>query len=465
MTTHLEDCPFCGYRPDGEYALLLHMETSHAEGKSPFIPEDSASVGDPDGVTTPGEEQFADCPAGCGEFVALAELEEHLELHRAEEDVSDTPSPGVGAATPEIAAAEHTGYRSPYGSGSGSGSNNQENVPPPHSEEHLDGQVHARNKEAGTVQRWKQLFSMPSIYRSQHLAPTTGNGGSIRKRLGKSELGRFAHEDQMPDWLVQMLQKDGQVVGVGILPVLAQLLEASSSTDYAYLCHPATEHVSKLRKEGGFCGYRNIQMLSSFIIGTGSVGSPRFDGKIPSVFDIQDYIEDAWDRGINAQGRIETGGVKGSRKYIGTPEAQAMFIGLDVPCEATGFKDSRPGNAERKLLQHVEAYFESGDFDPTDKVRRTTLPPIYFQHRGHSLTIVGLEKRNNVRELLVFDPMFRDSHGVTKHIGQVFQPSRPDTLLKPYRRGNKYLRRFHEFEILKLTSRIPTATERVDDVA
>jgi hypothetical protein len=71
---------------------------------------------------------------------------------------------------------------------------------------------------------------------------------------------------------------------------------------------------------GGFCGYRNIQMMCSYIIGVESQGYEHFKGKIPNIFDIQENIEHAWDLGINAQGRIETGGIRGTRKYIGTPD-------------------------------------------------------------------------------------------------------------------------------------------------
>ena len=60
-------------------------------------------------------------------------------------------------------------------------------------------------------------------------------------------------------------------------------------------------------------------------------------------------IEQAWDMGFNSSGRIETGGIKGTRKYIGTPEvyftstptgyvtnvtsntkAQALFLSLGI---------------------------------------------------------------------------------------------------------------------------------------
>ncbi|KAG7123363.1 Zinc finger-containing ubiquitin peptidase 1 [Verticillium longisporum] len=80
----------------------------------------------------------------------------------------------------------------------------------------------------------------------------------------------------------------------------------------------------EIKTEGGFCGYRNIQMLISYIIATGFEGQEHFQGRLPTIFEIQDFIENAWDRGINVQGRVETGGIRGTRKYIGTAEAQAL---------------------------------------------------------------------------------------------------------------------------------------------
>jgi zinc finger-containing ubiquitin peptidase 1 len=105
-----------------------------------------------------------------------------------------------------------------------------------------------------------------------------------------------------------------------VIPVIEQLLKQDPATAYAYTCHSSVEHVSKLKNEGGFCGYRNIQMMVSYIINEQSQGHYHFEGKIPSIFQIQDFIEHAWDIGINAVGRRETGGIRGTRKYIGTPE-------------------------------------------------------------------------------------------------------------------------------------------------
>ena len=103
------------------------------------------------------------------------------------------------------------------------------------------------------------------------------------------------------------------------------------------------------------------------------------------------------------------------------------------------------------LTEEVERYFVNGttSFDP--KVRLTSLPPLYFQHPGHSMTIVGFEKRRDgSKNLIVFDPMFHDAVNVSKFVGQdVVACKNPGDLLKAYRRDGKYLRRYSEFELLK----------------
>ena len=49
-------------------------------------------------------------------------------------------------------------------------------------------------------------------------------------------------------------------------------------------------------------------------------GHEAFDNSIPSIFQIQDLIEAAWAKGYGLSGMVETGGIRGTRKYIGTPE-------------------------------------------------------------------------------------------------------------------------------------------------
>ncbi len=69
------------------------------------------------------------------------------------------------------------------------------------------------------------------------------------------------------------------------------------------------------------------------------------------------------------------------------------------------------------------------------------------------MTIIGFEKRKDgSRNLIVFDPMFHDASNVTKLIGHKFKTKSPDDLLKAYRRGLKYLKKYNEFELLRYTS-------------
>ena len=103
-------------------------------------------------------------------------------------------------------------------------------------------------------------------------------------------------------------------------------------------------------------------------------------------------------------------------------------------------------------MDFVEQYFQSGVLDPTQRVRRTNLPPIYFQHVGHSLTIIGFERlKSGSKNLLVFDPSFHDASYITRltNVEGEWRHPLPDMALRPYRRGTRYLKNFREFELLR----------------
>jgi hypothetical protein len=66
------------------------------------------------------------------------------------------------------------------------------------------------------------------------------------------------------------------------------------------------------------------------------------------------------------------------------------------------------------------------------------------------MTIVGFERKvDGSRNLIVFDPMYHDAPNVVKRIGERFRHRDPEDLLRAYRRGAKYLKRYNEFELLK----------------
>ena len=128
----------------------------------------------------------------------------------------------------------------------------------------------------------------------------------------------------------------------------------------------------------------------------------------------------------------------------------------------------------QQLYRDIEQYFSNGSIATSEKVCRTSLPPIYLQHpgtycrcyqgyavlrcshpTGHSLTIVGLEKRKSgAMNLLVFDPMFKPSPGVLRLVDTRFRVASPEKLLKAYRRGDTYLEKHKCFELLKYLTTI-----------
>ncbi|KAI1776117.1 DUF1671-domain-containing protein [Hypoxylon cercidicola] len=400
-------CPFCAYPDPNPYAILLHIEEKHAEGKSPFVADKEHPTGAED-----EERQPFPCPIeGCGEPVALNEIEAHMELHGTDGDASDA----------EAVAVDSKG-----------GPSNTPNL----------------GKGLGALSKKSASAS----------ASGPSNGAPKQnaiKKLGRTELGRYHNEERMPERLVALLKKGNYRSSTGVIPVLQQLLEQNRSTEWAYLCAGTAQHIWKLEGEGSFCGYRNIQMLISCVLQLDPAAARLFGGRVPDIFALQDMIEDAWDRGVNAKGRIETGGIRGTRKFIGTPEAAAIFVNLGIRCDTQGFRNAKGEErraAENRLYDAVERYFaEAPGVSSQAKVRTTQLPPLYFQHRGHSMTIVGIEKRTKGgRGLLVFDPTYSDPTGIRRYVGRKHTHSDPNKKLDIYRRGAHYLGRYREFEILSL---------------
>lgn len=139
----------------------------------------------------------------------------------------------------------------------------------------------------------------------------------------KRELGRHAFEERMPERITKLISNEGnENVHTGIIQSLANLINKDPDVEKAHLCSRGAIQVHHLRGEGAhFCGYRNMQM---FCLALGFSGYRAPDGmdlrKKLGISQLQDLIEWAWDRGFNDHGRILTGGIKGTRKHVGTCE-------------------------------------------------------------------------------------------------------------------------------------------------
>jgi hypothetical protein len=331
----------------------------------------------------------------------------------------------------------------------------------------------------------KSAVSSKSAASSKSTAPSSSYAGSSvgpkdalkdhpkSGRLGTKELGPYAFEKKMPSEVRRALENaskpsyecrigpGGKVVREAIVynekprpvPILADLSAHDPNVTIAYFCHKSVKHVHKVKCDGNFCGYWNIQMLLSYRLAR--IEDPAHGYlPLPNVLEIQDTIEAAWDAGTCAFGRTETGGIRNTRKWIGTHEAAAYFLHLGQPVTALSFRTSsnpKAPSAHSQLLDYVEAYFLS-DLESAVKngtSRLTQMAPIYFQRPGHSMTIVGMERRTDgERVLLVFDP----SYAVAETFRQLgrgkIAKSQIDTLMAPFRQDEAKLARYKEYEIL-----------------
>ncbi|KAF2474381.1 DUF1671-domain-containing protein [Lindgomyces ingoldianus] len=501
--TELLDCPLCAFSvlQSDNYVLQLHFEQVHTsdspfqiqndpEPLPPALPaRPSSNQPKHVGSDTPSEDEDENsvlCPEpDCGELVLLTDFNDHLDLHAAEtlsfDEATGTYHHHKRPSSDNMQALTHSNHHT--GASKQSFLEQNFNTALPDAlrrnddsgrklKKKIRGRGDSSGSEKSTLARSILSFN-PFAKQSKIVKPPPS---SIR--LGRAELGPHAWEDRMPRWLhdqlaagpkvilVNKIGRDGRLIKQevvqnetpGVIPILAQLSALDRSVREAYYCHPSTLHVGKTPKEGGFCGYRNIQMLISYIQGAHAQGYEDFTGRTPGILRLQDLIERAWDKGINEIGRAQTGGIRDTRKYIGTPEAQALFLSSQIDCGVEMFSDSPDGQVEAHelLLLAVERYFAQAAVDDGSNVHKTLLPPIYLQQPGHSLTIVGFERRKDGScNLMIFDPMYNTSPAMHRLIGRKnIRNSRPEVLYA-YRRVGKQLRRHAAFEILMLTAHPP----------
>ncbi|KAI4723341.1 DUF1671-domain-containing protein [Aureobasidium sp. EXF-10727] len=462
------DCPFlCGFHTPSdvhaEYQITAHIELHHTP-ESEFAVDDKdlefalalqreeeqvfVDGGNRDTPTKPSSEDcgaekesaatltyddfpYVECPK-CEDFVHLIELDEHMNNHLSLHYSSDTIAGDM--------AGVNFGH------------------------------------DTNFCQSSAPLQCSTTIARplNQHHKGNLAETRPKTIRLGKKELGPYAFENRMPESLLKRLQngeatrrinritRDGQIHTdrivdnevPGLVPVIARLCIASSThIEKVHLCHPSVQYVHKGTNPGHFCGYRNIQMLVSFIQGTKARDHERFGKSLPGVLQIQDLIENAWDHDPNNLGRQETGGIRNTRKWIGTPEAQSICKHLNIDHSVHTFSNTQAGRAHEHLLDFVEDYFSRDAEGLGFKVHKSHRPPIYLQQPGHSMTIIGIERHaNGKRSLLIFDPGFGPPkqlvNMVTGPSSSAVSAKTADRLLRPHKRTIAQLARYDEFEVL-----------------
>ncbi|KAF2272286.1 DUF1671-domain-containing protein [Westerdykella ornata] len=504
MDMDLLECPLCPFSvlKKDNYVLQLHFEQIHTED-SPFriendpeplppavVPEKPSPTSSNDGDTPSDleDENSVLCPEpDCREVILLSDFNTHLDLHAAatlsfDETTGKYHSQPPASSSMQSSSNKHINITLKSGTKAPSFlTRNLGNATPSSPSRRADEDARKLKKKSPKSRGNSTGSEKSTLSRSIAAFNPFTKAHSVRAsqntaRLGRAELGPHAWEDRMPKWLhdqlangpkitiVNRIGRDGRLIKQehvqnetpGIIPILAQLSALDRTVKQAYYCHPSTLHIGKTPKEGGFCGYRNIQMLISYIQGARAQGLEEFPGRTPGVLKLQDMIERAWDKGINEIGRQQTGGIRDTRKYIGTPEAQALFLSCQIDCAVELFTDSPDGHIEahEQLLYAIESYFKQAPVrSDGSNVCKTLLPPIYLQQPGHSVTIIGFERRKDgSTNLVVFDPMYQTSPAMHALLGRRnIKTPRPE-VLQAYRRGTRQLGKHAAFECLMLTA-------------
>lgn len=81
--------------------------------------------------------------------------------------------------------------------------------------------------------------------------------------------------------------------------------------------------------------------------------------------------------------------------------------------------------------------------------------PMFLQRPQHSITIVGIERlQSGKRRLVAFDPAWNPPSKVRSPLSEAdCRGWRGQLLLRRYRKRQRYLSRFKEFETLEIDSR------------
>ncbi|EFJ32589.1 hypothetical protein SELMODRAFT_5884, partial [Selaginella moellendorffii] len=140
---------------------------------------------------------------------------------------------------------------------------------------------------------------------------------------------------------------------------------------------------------------------------------------VPTIAALQQWLEIAWSKGFDSDGAEHfNGAIYGSQKWIGTTECAALLRLFGVRARIVDFKaltrttGGKDYNHQR-LVDWVWNYYTEEDRDHVENRQPLVIisrrPPLYFQHQGHSRTIVGIQRRRKLGGpeeafLLVFDP-------------------------------------------------------------
>ncbi|KHN73185.1 Zinc finger with UFM1-specific peptidase domain protein [Toxocara canis] len=152
-------------------------------------------------------------------------------------------------------------------------------------------------------------------------------------------------------------------------------------------------------EDRGFgCGFRNLQTLLESILYNDDLKTASSLRQTPTIEQLQEQIEMAWRSGFDPEGAAQLRHrLIGTRKWIGATEVAAFLQYRRIRVQLVDVKLlMNRVQKQRQLIDWVWHYFNSGG----------PRIPLYFQHQGHSRTIIGIVENTTMagKELLIYDP-------------------------------------------------------------
>ncbi|XP_014522617.1 zinc finger with UFM1-specific peptidase domain protein isoform X2 [Vigna radiata var. radiata] len=257
-----------------------------------------------------------------------------------------------------------------------------------------------------------------------------------------SENGECKMNDRISCLIVSQTRCEFHKVEAGLMTLLKNCLESEIGNSISILSG-YVDHFQCLESEdaGWGCGWRNIQMLSSHLLFQRPEARKALfggSGFVPDILSLQRWLEIAWQKGFDPLGSAQFNhAIFGSKKWIGTTECAALLrsFGLRARVVDFGPKESqsipgssadnarnetsihlvkqkdKEGSGYQVLMDFVWNYFldENSIQFGQKHVVISEKTPLYFQHDGHSRTIVGIQvnyqqKRHLQYNLLILDP-------------------------------------------------------------
>ncbi|XP_068794221.1 zinc finger-containing ubiquitin peptidase 1 [Struthio camelus] len=403
--THLERlprCPLCGAAAPGYDELHRHIEAAHPEPGPP-----GARCAEP--APEPPE-----CPF-CGEAAAGRELEAHVRARHGHllglpgtengEQLYECPMCSLTCTDVQILQEHVDLHLEEHSFSEGGNLRDLELAQRLQTEEDKQQRSEEERREREEFKKLQRQYGLDNSggYKQQLLK-------NMEREVDRGRMQPFEYHKRKADMMESLAFgiDDGKTKTSGVIEALCKYYQSENKDVRRVWLSTAVDHFhSSLGDKGWGCGYRNFQMLLSSLLQNSSYDDCLRDTVlIPSIPKIQSMIEDAWKEGFDPHGASHFNNrLHGTKAWIGACEIYSLLTNLRIKCRIVDFhKPTGPMGTHPRLLEWILCYY-STDNEGSAKVVRTSRPPIYLQHQGHSRTVVGIEERKNKTLcLLVFDP-------------------------------------------------------------